>query len=109
MSKARSGRREAARLTFAEQVFFCNSGAEAVEGAIKVARRYHYVSGQPDRQRIIAFRGAFHGRTLATLAAAGNEKYLEGFGPPAEGFDHVDLGDLDAPRPRSDPRRRRSC
>lgn len=84
------------RLTFAEQIFFCNSGAEACEGAIKVARRYHYVSGEPNRQRIIAFRGAFHGRTLATLAAAGNEKYLEGFGPAAEGFDHVDLGDLEA-------------
>ncbi|MBS0238195.1 MAG: aspartate aminotransferase family protein [Proteobacteria bacterium] len=84
------------RLTFAERIFFCNSGAEACEGAIKVARRYHYVSGQPDRRRIIAFRGAFHGRTLATLAAAGNEKYLEGFGPAAEGFDHVDLGDLAA-------------
>ena len=83
------------RLTFAERVFFCNSGTEACEGAIKVARRYHYVSGEPQRQRIIAFRGAFHGRTLATLAAAGNEKYLEGFGPTAEGFDHVDLGDLE--------------
>jgi acetylornithine/N-succinyldiaminopimelate aminotransferase len=84
------------RLTFADTVFFCNSGAEACEGAIKVARRYHYVSGQPERQRIIAFRGAFHGRTLATLAAAGNEKYLEGFGPTVEGFDHVDLGDIAA-------------
>jgi acetylornithine/N-succinyldiaminopimelate aminotransferase len=84
------------RLTFAEKVFFCNSGAEACEGAIKVARRYHFVSGHPERQRIIAFRGAFHGRTLATLAAAGNERYLEGFGPTADGFDHVDLGDLEA-------------
>ncbi len=84
------------RLTFAEKVFFCNSGAEACEGAIKVARRYQFVSGQPQRQRIIAFRGAFHGRTLATLAAAGNEKYLEGFGPAAAGFDHVDLNDIDA-------------
>jgi acetylornithine/N-succinyldiaminopimelate aminotransferase len=84
------------RLTFAERVFFCNSGAEACEGAIKLARRYHYVSGRPERQRIIAFRGAFHGRTLATLAAAGNEKYLEGFGPEAGGFDHVELGDLTA-------------
>jgi acetylornithine/N-succinyldiaminopimelate aminotransferase len=84
------------RLTFADKVFFCNSGAEACEGAIKVARRYHYVSGRPERQRIIAFRGAFHGRTLATLAAAGNEKYLEGFGPTAAGFDHVDLNDLAA-------------
>jgi acetylornithine/N-succinyldiaminopimelate aminotransferase len=84
------------RLTFAEEVFFCNSGAEACEGAIKVARRYHYVSGEPHRQRIIAFRGAFHGRTLATLAAAGNDKYLEGFGPAAGGFDHVDLDDREA-------------
>lgn len=84
------------RLTFAERVFFCNSGAEACEGAIKVARRYHYVSGRPERQRIITFRGAFHGRTLATLAAAGNEKYLEGFGPEAQGFDHVDPGDFEA-------------
>ncbi|CEJ83799.1 acetylornithine transaminase (NAcOATase and DapATase), PLP-dependent [Hyphomicrobium sp. GJ21] len=84
------------RLTFAERVFFCNSGAEACEGAIKVARRYHYVSGHPERQRIVTFRGAFHGRTLATLAAAGNEKYLEGFAPEAGGFDHVDAGDLAA-------------
>lgn len=84
------------RLTFAERVFFCNSGAEACEGAIKVARRYHYVCGRPERQRIITFRGAFHGRTLATLAAAGNEKYLEGFGPEAQGFDHVDVGDVAA-------------
>jgi acetylornithine/N-succinyldiaminopimelate aminotransferase len=82
------------RLTFAERVFFCNSGAEACEGAIKVARRYHFVSGEPARQRIIGFLGAFHGRTLATLAAAGNEKYLEGFGPAAAGFDHVEAGDL---------------
>lgn len=80
-------------LTFAERVFFCNSGAEACEGAIKLARRYQYVSGHPERWRIITFRGAFHGRTLATLAAGGNEKYLEGFGPEADGFDHVDFGD----------------
>ena len=83
-------------LTFAERVFFCNSGAEACEGAIKIARRYHFVSGQPERRRIITFKGAFHGRTLATLAAGGNEKYLEGFGPEAGGFDHVDFGDHDA-------------
>jgi acetylornithine/N-succinyldiaminopimelate aminotransferase len=84
------------RLTFADCVFFCNSGAEACEGAIKVARRYHYVSGHPERQRIITFRGAFHGRTLTALSAAGNEKYLEGFGPEAQGFDHVEPGDLAA-------------
>ncbi len=84
------------RLTFAERIFFCNSGAEACEGAIKLARRYHYVCGRPERQRIITFRGAFHGRTLVTLAAAGNEKYLEGFGPEAQGFDHVELDDFAA-------------
>ena len=83
-------------LTFAERAFFCNSGAEACEGAIKIARRYQFVSGRPERNRIITFKGAFHGRTLATLAAAGNEKYLEGFGPEAGGFDHVEFGDHDA-------------
>ena len=81
------------KLTFAEKVFFCNSGAEACEGAIKMARRYHFVSGNPEKWRIITFQGAFHGRTLATLAAAGNERYLEGFGPEADGFDHVPFGD----------------
>jgi acetylornithine/N-succinyldiaminopimelate aminotransferase len=82
--------------TFAGKVFFCNSGAEACEGAIKVARRYHYVNGHPERWRIITFKGAFHGRTLATIAAAGNEKYLEGFGEPAPGFDVLPFGDHDA-------------
>lgn len=84
------------RLTFAERVFFCNSGAEACEGAIKVARRYQYVSGRPERWRVITFQGAFHGRTLTTLAAGGNEKYLEGFGHKADGFDQVPFCDLDA-------------
>ncbi len=83
-------------LTFADRVFFCNSGAEACEGAIKAARRFHYVNGAPERRRIITFEGAFHGRTLATLAAAGNAKYLEGFGPEADGFDHVAFGDHEA-------------
>ena len=82
--------------TFADRVFFCNSGAEACEAAIKATRRYHYVAGQPERWRIIAFEGAFHGRTLATIAAGGNAKYLEGFGPPVEGFDHVPFADLAA-------------
>jgi acetylornithine/N-succinyldiaminopimelate aminotransferase len=82
--------------TFADKAFFCNSGAEACEGAIKLARRYHFASGRPERWRIITFRGAFHGRTLATIAAAGNEKYLEGFGQPAPGFDLVAFGDLAA-------------
>ncbi len=84
--------------TFADKVFFCNSGAEACEGAIKAARRFHYVAGRPERTRIVTCTGAFHGRTLATLAAAGNPKYLEGFGPEAPGFDHVPYGDLDALR-----------
>ncbi|WP_182417646.1 aspartate aminotransferase family protein [Bartonella sp. HY038] len=82
--------------SFAEKVFFANSGAEAIECAIKTARRYHYVSGNPERYRIITFEGAFHGRTLATLAAGGQEKYLEGFGPKAQGFDQVPFGDNDA-------------
>ncbi|MFZ0851059.1 MAG: aspartate aminotransferase family protein [Hyphomicrobiaceae bacterium] len=82
--------------TFADKVFFCNSGAEACEGAIKLARRYHFAAGHPERWRIITFKGAFHGRTLATIAAAGNEKHLEGFGQPADGFDIVALGDLEA-------------
>jgi len=82
--------------TFADKAFFCNSGAEACEAAIKTARRYHYVSGHPERWRIITFEGAFHGRTLATISAGGNAKHLEGFGPPAEGFDHVPFADLAA-------------
>jgi acetylornithine/N-succinyldiaminopimelate aminotransferase len=82
--------------TFADTVFFQNSGAEAMECAIKMARKYQSASGHPERYRIISFEGAFHGRTLATLAAAGNQKYLEGFGPPVEGFDQVPFGDLEA-------------
>ena len=84
------------QVTFADQVFFCNSGAEACEGAINLARRYHYVSGHPERWRTITFNGAFHGRTLATIASAGNPKHLEGFGTPADGFDQVPFGDLEA-------------
>ncbi len=82
--------------SFADTVFFCNSGAEAMEGAIKVARKYQFASGRPERYRIITFEGAFHGRTLATLAAGGQKKYLDGFGPVVEGFDQVPLGDLAA-------------
>jgi acetylornithine/N-succinyldiaminopimelate aminotransferase len=87
-----------AEATFADKVFFTNSGAEALECAIKTARRYHYVNGQPERFRIITFEGAFHGRTLATIAAGGQPKYLEGFGPKVEGFDQVPFGDLEATR-----------
>jgi acetylornithine/N-succinyldiaminopimelate aminotransferase len=82
--------------SFAEVVFFCNSGAEAMECTIKMARKYHSANGAPERYRIITFEGAFHGRTLATLAAGGQKKYLEGFGPVLEGFDHVPFGDLEA-------------
>jgi acetylornithine/N-succinyldiaminopimelate aminotransferase len=91
--------RLAARLceaTFADNVFFGNSGAEAVECAIKVARRYHATNGAPERYRLITFEGAFHGRTLATIAAGGQPKHLQGFGPPVEGFDQVAAGDIDA-------------
>jgi acetylornithine/N-succinyldiaminopimelate aminotransferase len=82
--------------TFADTVFFTNSGAEAMECAIKIARRYQYASGHPERFRIITFEGAFHGRTLATIAAGGQEKYLEGFGPKVEGFDQIAVSDLKA-------------
>ncbi|MGD9501928.1 MAG: aspartate aminotransferase family protein [Methyloceanibacter sp.] len=75
--------------TFADTVFFANSGAEAVECAIKAARRYHFKAGAPERYRLITFEGAFHGRTLATIAAGGQAKHLEGFGPPVDGFDQV--------------------
>ena len=85
-----------ADVTFADKVFFTNSGAEAMECAIKTTRRYHFVNGAPERVRIVTFEGAFHGRTLATLAAGGQEKYLEGFGPKAGGFDQIPLGDLEA-------------
>jgi len=84
--------------SFADVAFFCNSGAEAVEGAIKCARKYQAVNGHPERYRIITFEGAFHGRTLATLAAGGQKKYLEGFGPVVDGFDQVPFGDLDTVR-----------
>ena len=79
--------------TFADKVFFTNSGAEALECAIKTARRYHYANGHPERFHIITFEGAFHGRTIATIAAGGQAKYLEGFGPKAPGFDQVPFGD----------------
>ncbi|QND49457.1 aspartate aminotransferase family protein [Rhizobium lusitanum] len=84
--------------TFADKVFFTNSGAEALECAIKTARRYQFSKGHPEKFHIITFEGAFHGRTIATIAAGGQEKYLEGFGPKAPGFDQVPFGDLDAVR-----------
>ena len=86
------------KASFADTAFFCNSGAEAVECAIKIARKYHAETGHTEKYRLIACSGSFHGRTLATLAAAGNEKYLKGFGPPAPGFDHVPFGNLNEMR-----------
>jgi acetylornithine/N-succinyldiaminopimelate aminotransferase len=83
-------------LTFADKVFFGNSGAEAMECAIKTVRRYHYVGGHAEKVRFITFTGAFHGRTLATLAATGNPKYTEGLGPLPDGFDQVPFGDIKA-------------
>ena len=97
--KSPDGDKLAARLceeSFADFVFFCNSGAEAMEGVIKLVRHYQFSKGAPERYRIITFEGAFHGRTLATLAATGSAKYLEGFGPPMDGFDQVPHGDLEA-------------
>ncbi|GLS18472.1 acetylornithine aminotransferase [Labrys miyagiensis] len=82
--------------TFADLVFFTNSGAEALECAIKMARKYHSANGQPERYRILTFEGAFHGRTLATIAAGGQAKYLEGFGPKVDGFDQIPFGDHEA-------------
>ncbi|MDO1580893.1 aspartate aminotransferase family protein [Rhizobium oryzicola] len=88
--------RRLADATFADKVFFTNSGAEALECAIKTARRYHYSKGHGEKFHIITFEGAFHGRTIATIAAGGQEKYMEGFGPKAQGFDQVPFGDLEA-------------
>lgn len=82
--------------SFADFVFFCNSGAEAIEAVIKTIRRHFYVKNQAHKNRIITFSGAFHGRTIATISAAGKERYLEGFKPALEGFDNVEFGNLDA-------------
>ena len=93
------GEQLAARLceaSFADYVFFTNSGAEAMECAIKMARKFQSANGKPERYRIITYEGAFHGRTLATLAAGGQQKYLDGFGPVVDGFDQIPFGDLAA-------------
>ncbi|MBC6412754.1 MAG: aspartate aminotransferase family protein, partial [Hyphomonadaceae bacterium] len=83
-------------LLWAGKVFFTNSGAEAIECAIKTARRYHHDNGDPGKYEIITFTGAFHGRTFATINAGGNPKYLKGFGPVIPGFTHLEFGDHDA-------------
>ena len=93
------GERLAQRLvdsTFADLVFFTNSGAEANEAAFKMARKRHAIDGHPERYRILTFAGAFHGRTLATIAAGGQAKYIEGFGPKVDGFDQIPVTDLEA-------------
>ncbi len=84
--------------SFADMAFFCNSGAEANEGLVKIIRRAQHESGHPERYRVICFEGAFHGRTLAMLAATGNAKYLKGFEPAVDGFDHVPFNNLNAVR-----------
>lgn len=85
-----------AKLTFADLVFFANSGAEANECGLKMMRRYHYDRGAPERQRIIGMTHSFHGRTIATIAAAGNPDYVKGFIPDDLGFDHVEFGNIEA-------------
>ena len=81
--------------SFADKVFFCNSGAEAVECTIKAARRYHFNKGNNDKSKIITFKGSFHGRTLGTIAAANNSSHLEGFGLPLQGFINIERNNLD--------------
>lgn len=85
-------------VSFADVVFFTNSGAEAIECAIKTARKHHWANGQPERIDIIGFEGSFHGRTIAAVNASGNASYLEGFGPPLPGFVHLPFGDMAAIR-----------
>ncbi|TAL34366.1 MAG: aspartate aminotransferase family protein [Phenylobacterium sp.] len=82
--------------TFADVCFFTNSGTEAIECAIKTARKYHWAKGNPEKIDIIGFEGSFHGRTLAAVNASGNASYLEGFGPPMPGFVHLPYGDHEA-------------
>ena len=97
----REQERLAARLvenSFADTVFFCNSGAEAVEASIKVMRKYHSANGHPERYRMITFSGSFHGRTLATISAGASDAHRAGFGPPVEGFDHVAFGNMNEVR-----------
>ena len=84
--------------SFADTIFFCNSGAEALECAIKTARRYHQAAGRPQKYRVITADNAFHGRTLATIAAGGQAKHRDGFGPAVDAFDHVPFGNLNEAR-----------
>jgi len=84
--------------SFADTAFFCNSGAEAMECAVKMARRYHQAQGAKDKYRVISARNAFHGRTLAMISAGGQDKHLDGFAPRVDGFDHVAFGNLNEAR-----------
>ncbi len=86
--------RKLTQKTFAESVIFQNSGAEATEAAIKVAKRYFYSIGKPNKNRIICIKNSFHGRTIAAIHASGSKKMIEGFGPKVNGFDHFKFGDL---------------
>lgn len=88
--------RKMCRDTFADRVFFTNSGTEAVECALKAARKYHWANGAPERIEFVTFQGAFHGRSLGAINAGGNPKYLEGFGPALEGFVQVPFNDHEA-------------
>ena len=90
-------------VSFAEMVFFSNSGAEAIEAALKTARRYFFDRDESDRNHVITFEGAFHGRTLATIAAGGQESHMKGFGPAMPGFDQIPLGDLEALKKKIGP------
>tara|TARA_B100001245_G_scaffold107109_1_gene78145 strand:- start:151 stop:1320 length:1170 start_codon:yes stop_codon:yes gene_type:complete len=83
-----------AKKTFASAIIFQNSGAEATEAAIKVARRYFYSVGKPKKNRIICIKNSFHGRTIAAINASGSKKMIEGFGPKVPGFDHFEFGNL---------------
>ena len=80
--------------SFADKVFFQNSGTEATEAAIKVARRYFYSIGKPTKKRILCVKNSFHGRTIATIFASGSKKMTEGFGPKVERFDQFEFGNL---------------
>ena len=82
--------------TFADYVFFCNSGAESLECAVKTMRRYFYSKNQPHKNRVITFSGAFHGRTITAISAAAKKKYTEGFEPLLDGFDNVEFGNIEA-------------
>lgn len=89
--------------TFADKAFFANSGVEAVECGLKLIRKYHDDFGDPNRYRVIAFEGSFHGRTMTALAAAGNEKYSKGYAPAVDGFDHCAFGNLNEVRAKIGP------